>query len=191
METPFDKALAFVLHFEGGESSDPDDAAAAQVEQGEVHTKYGITQETYNRHRYEAGEPRQPVAKIKKDEAAQIYLTDYWHKNHLDAVACYAPLLAMCLFDGAVQHGRNVMLWQQTVGADSDNVLGPQTLGQTETRVKVAGEARVMAAYLARRATYYQQQIKLNPKNQKFMKGWRRRVNELCRTVGVDPVWPV
>jgi len=97
----------------------------------------------------------------------------------------------MCLFDGAVQHGKNVQLWQRTVQAEPDGVVGPETLNKTEHRVKLVGEPLVMAAYLDRRAGYYQQIITLNPSQKKFRNGWRRRVNELCREVGVDPVWSV
>jgi lysozyme family protein len=191
VETAFDRALAFVLRQEGGASRNPNDAASSQVAEGEVHTNYGVTQNAYDAHRYRKGIPRQSVALIHLDEVATVYLEDYWRKNHLDDVACYAPKLAMCLLDGAVQHGKNPFLWQYTVGADSDGVIGPETLGLTKDRVEIAGEDRVMAAYLMRRKGYYEQIIRLSPQNEKFRKGWRRRVNELCREVGVEPVWPV
>lgn len=193
METAFDKALAFVLRFEGGLSKDAVDPAALQVDPGEVHTAYGITQATYDAHRYRAGEARQSVALIKRDEVAHVYLNDYWKAYRLDEVAHHAPNFAMCLFDGYVQHrpDNNTKLWQRSVQSEPDGIVGPNTLMKTEYRVSVVGEPLVCAAYLERRYGLYAQIIRNDPPLQKFRKGWRRRLNELCRTVGLDPVWPV
>ncbi|RTH00928.1 hypothetical protein CSW50_10075 [Thermus scotoductus] len=92
----FERALAFVLRWEGGYSDHPDDPGGA--------TNYGITQATYDAWRKRQGLPTRPVREISMDEVRAIYRTRYWDP----LPARYAekdPPLALALFDYAVNSG--------------------------------------------------------------------------------------
>lgn len=90
----FSDALAFVLKWEGGYTVSPGDPGGA--------TNMGITQFTYDSWRRSRGLPKQSVAHLTREEAAEIYRTRYW-----DAVGCSTmpPALALMAFDCAVNQG--------------------------------------------------------------------------------------
>lgn len=92
----FERALAFVLRWEGGYSDHPDDPGRG--------TNYGITQRTYDAWRERQGMLTRPVREISMEEVRAIYRTRYWDP----LPARYAerdPALALALFDLAVNSG--------------------------------------------------------------------------------------
>lgn len=92
----FQRALAFVLRWEGGYVDHPQDPGGA--------TNMGITQATYDRWRRSQGLPTRPVRDISREEAAAIYRVWYW----APLAARYAkqdPALALALFDLSVNSG--------------------------------------------------------------------------------------
>lgn len=90
----FDRALAWVLRWEGGYSDHPDDPGGA--------TNMGITQSTYDAWRSARGLPRRSVRDITRDEVAQIYRERYWQPTGCDGMP---PALALMAFDCAVNQG--------------------------------------------------------------------------------------
>lgn len=190
--TAFDRAMSFVSPWEGGISRDPTDRAAKKS-RSPIHTVAGITQETYDDWRLRKGDLPRPVAEIEADEIGAIYRHQYWREAWCDRVAddLKAESLALCLFDGAVQHGvsGSTRLWQRTVHAEADGVPGPKTLEQTARRIEGYGELPVCEAYLDRRVGIYADLIKRYPDQRKYRNGWRNRVNALCKAIGVSPVW--
>lgn len=92
----FDRALSFVLLWEGGYSNHPDDPGGA--------TNRGITQSTYNRWRKSKNLPEQDVRNITDDEVKAIYYEWYWKPLQVDDAN---PALAIIAFDSAVNHGVN------------------------------------------------------------------------------------
>jgi len=90
----FDKALSFVLKWEGGYSNHPEDPGGA--------TNLGITQSVYNSWRRSKGLPVQDVRNITREEAAQIYKERYWDPLQLDGAN---PAFQLAAFDAAVNHG--------------------------------------------------------------------------------------
>lgn len=90
----FERALAFVLRWEGGYSDHPDDPGGA--------TNYGITQATYDVWRRSNGLPTRPVREISMDEVRAIYRTRYWEPIRGDELP---PPLALATFDLAVNSG--------------------------------------------------------------------------------------
>lgn len=192
MQTAFDDAMAFVARWEGGFSRDPTDRAAGQA--GAIHTVAGVTQVTYDDWRLRVGDVPRPIAEIEADEVAAVYRLLYWREGWCDRVASdvRAERLALCLFDGAVQHGvsGSTRLWQRTVQAEPDGMPGPKTIERTLIHVGQLGQLIVCEAYLERRYGVYVELIKRNPEQQKFRNGWRNRLNSLCKEVGVPIVWP-
>jgi len=68
--TDFDRALAFVLRWEGGAVADPHDKGG--------RTNRGITQRTYNGWREGKGLDVEDVFLMSEEEAAEIYRNLYW-----------------------------------------------------------------------------------------------------------------
>jgi lysozyme family protein len=81
----FDRAVAFVIHEEGGYVNDPADPGG--------ETKFGISKRAY---------PSIDIKNLTVEQAKTIYRRDYWNPLQLDARK-YGP--ALCLFDCAVNQG--------------------------------------------------------------------------------------
>ena len=90
----FDRALAFVLRWEGGYSDHPEDPGGA--------TNMGITQGTYDAWRKRRGLPPRPVREITREEVAAIYRERYWAPLGCDKLPAD---LALMVFDCAVNQG--------------------------------------------------------------------------------------
>lgn len=137
MQTIWDKAIAFVLAYEGGyvnNSSDPG---------GE--TNFGISKRAY---------PNLDIKNLTIDQAKQLYHDDYWNAISGDELP---GDLAMAVFDCAVNQGVGmaIRLLQISLGVTVDGKIGPQT-------VKAAFEAYDGASttvwiFLLERAKAYMQ----------------------------------
>lgn len=90
----FEKALKFVLKWEGGYSNHKDDVGGA--------TNKGITQATYNTWLYSKGKNLKDVRNITDEEVKQIYYENYWLKAGCDKMSEKFAILA---FDTAVNMG--------------------------------------------------------------------------------------
>ena len=83
----FNKALGFVLKWEGGFVDNPDDLGG--------RTNKGITQSTYNAYLRNKGLANKDVKLISDNEVKDIYYNNYWLKTGCDrmtdkfAVACF------------------------------------------------------------------------------------------------------
>jgi hypothetical protein len=85
MKESFDKALSFVLSWEGGYSNDPNDAGG--------ETNFGISKRAY---------PNEDIKNMTMDRAMEIYRNDYWNACNCDDLPY--PL-DMVIFDTAVNMG--------------------------------------------------------------------------------------
>lgn len=136
MNTPdqnFLKVIPVLINLiEGGYVNDPADPGG--------ETKYGISKRSY---------PNLDIPNLTKAQAAQIYYTDYWLKEHCDAIPF--PLCAY-FFDTCVNQGgpEATKILQQTVGVNQDGKLGPITLAAA-TRLPAAQHY----LYLIHRLTHY------------------------------------
>lgn len=199
VETAFDRALAWLLHGgfgwrgEGGTSADPNDHAARDQPFGAIHTNFGITQDTYTDWRLKNGDVPAPVAQIDLAEVSAIYFTEFWRTAWCDQLAGKLGMadLALCLFDGQVQHrpADNIRLWQRVVRSTPDGVPGPLTLLMTDARRTQIGEAALCEAYLERRQGLYETLIIRDPTQAAERNGWKSRINALAQTVGLAPIW--
>ena len=198
VQTAFDRALAWLLHGghgwagEGGTSADPTDHAARTQPFGAIHTNYGITQDTYTDWRLAQGDVPAPVAEIDLAEVSAIYF-GLWRAAWCDQLAGKLGCadLALCVFDGVVQHGQGeaVRMWQRVARSTPDGVPGPLTLLMTDARRTHVGEPALCAAYLDRRHGFYEGLILRDPTQGRFRNGWRARLNALAATVGLAPLW--
>ena len=83
----FDKALKFVLKWEGGYSNDPRDPGG--------ETKYGISKRSY---------PKEDIKNMTLDRAKEIYYQNYWLKAGCDKLPFPFNIV---VFDTAVNMGRS------------------------------------------------------------------------------------
>ena len=84
MKENFEKALAFVLKWEGGETYDTGG-----------HTKFGISKNAH---------PDIDIENLTIEQAKEIYKRDYWDKMQLDNADNIADII---IFDSAVNCGVN------------------------------------------------------------------------------------
>lgn len=90
----FEKALKFVLKWEGGYVNNPNDKGGA--------TNKGITQTTYNNWLRSKGQNYKDVRNITDSEVKEIYYNNYWLKAGCDKMSEKFAILA---FDTAVNMG--------------------------------------------------------------------------------------
>lgn len=82
----FDKALKFVLKWEGGYSNDPNDPGG--------ETKFGISKRSY---------PELDISKLTLEQAKEIYYQNYWLKSGCNELPFPFNIV---VFDTAVNMGR-------------------------------------------------------------------------------------
>ena len=87
MKKDFEKAIKFVLKWEGGYSNDPNDPGG--------ETKYGISKRSY---------PELDISKLTLKQAKEIYYQNYWLKSGCDELPFPFNIV---VFDTAVNMGRH------------------------------------------------------------------------------------
>lgn len=156
----FDRAVEFILRYEGDVSNDPRDSGGL--------TKFGISQKAY---------PALDILGLTREGAIEIYRQKYW-----DLCKCSqlpAPL-GLILFDSAVNQGPTaaVRLFQKSLGVSADGMIGPETIAAS-FRVNLRATT---SEFIARRAYQYA----LHPEVGRFGLGWFRRLSE-CHQVSLEP----
>lgn len=160
-----DKFLPYInriLTNEGGYTTDRHDAGNwtdGVVGGGTLKgTKFGISAASY---------PSLDIANLTKDQAIEIYRTDFWLKIHADRLpdgVAYAAL------DGAVNSGvaRSIGWVQRAAGVLGDGVWGTETA----TAVGVASPVQLLIKYTALRLQFMTNASGWN----NYGKGWVARI---------------
>lgn len=158
---PFDRALQFVLGWEGGYVSHPRDPGGA--------TNLGITHRTLSdyRARFPAWGLPGDVRNLTKPQAAKIYRAGYWDPIRGDELPRGVGLL---VFDAAVNHGpaRAARWLQEAAGVRADGVIGPATI----SAARGATPATLIREFATLRALGYVATGNMAT----FGKGWMRRL---------------
>jgi lysozyme family protein len=158
----FDKAFDYVVGREGVYDDDPEDHGnwtggkkGVGVLKG---TKYGISAAAY---------PDFDIENLTLEMAKQIYRADYWDKAQCDN---WAPALALCVFDCAVNQGvgRALRCLQRAAGVNDDGKIGPHT----RAAVARLDPATAIEYFQAERILEYVQAATW----ERFKRGWMRRV---------------
>lgn len=167
----FDKALQFVLNWEGRSYEDADGADS-------------VTASEYAAFRLQHAIPVQDVRALTEDEARWLYRTHYWETMHCDAF--HFPV-ALTLFDSAVSVGvGRVTVWiERILGFEPDGGFGPMTLSAAKAFDAVNGDRALAKAILARRRTYYENVGAPGRPLHKFLNGWLERIADLERVAGL------
>lgn len=151
----FDRALEFVLRWEGGKVDDPHDKGG--------RTNRGITQRTYDGWRDDQGLPRRDVWDLEQDELEEIYRTLYWW------VGKSLPWpLNLVVFDSAVLFGPGrAGAW---LGAASWRDASP--------------EAQAWAILCFRRERH-RENVARDKSQARFWNGWINRLSALAVAAGL------
>lgn len=136
----YNKALKFVLKWEGGYVNDPDDKGGA--------TNKGITQGTYNGWLKSKGLQSKDVKFITSDEVAKIYYQNYWLKAKCNTMSKF---FAVICFDTAVNMGvsRVSQFLKYAEYKDPDKFLLARTAKYREF-AKVPSQAKFLRGWLNR-----------------------------------------
>ncbi len=153
----FKKALEFVLAAEGGYVNDPLDRGG--------ETNFGISKRAY---------PDVDIKNLTLRDASQIYHRDYWLECQCDKLPSQ---FAIAVFGSAVNHGsrRAIKILQQTLKVDVDGLIGQNTLAAASMQ----NNRYMLGRFLSFRSRYYLKIIIKRPSQEKFFRGWSRRLFEL------------
>lgn len=170
----FNDALDRTMMFEGGYVDDPVDRGGK--------TKYGISENIWKE--YHGNKPPYPIQNITKYDATTIYRNWYWLRPKLNLIDETMPELAIHMFDACVNHGQgNAIKFLQEAcnffGSKLvvDGIMGPKTLTAARNfESKQDYRNALIATYLFMRAKKYESILKNNPSQQKFAKGWMKRL---------------
>jgi lysozyme family protein len=173
----FYDALQFTLSMEGGLSRDPRDPGNA----GGRATLYGITQKSYDHWRQKRGDPTQDIMKITHCEREALYYEEYFISSRCNLLP---PKLAVALFDTAVHTGpsRAVKLLQKALGIAADGKFGSLTL---QASIHQPLE-KLLNHFLKERKNFYELLSQKKPALQRFLRGWRNRIELLQQKLQSD-----
>ena len=160
------KALTKLFGIEGGYVNDPDDPGG--------ETKYGICKRSY---------PHVNIKALTIEQASEIYHKDFWGTLRLDQIQ--NQTIAEELLDTAVNCGvgTSARIAQEAVNLTNypdpdieiDGKVGPATLAA------INGHKSLPAYYKALNGVQFVRHmgiVKRHPKQEKYFRGWLRRVFE-------------
>lgn len=161
----FDRAMKFVLRWEGGYVNHPSDPGG--------ETNFGIAKRSH---------PDVDIANLTEEGAKEIYKEEYWKKVKGDDLP---DAIAVAVMDYAVNSGtsRSAKTLQRVVGAGADGAIGPATLAKVAAAVEADGEKAVAQAIVMQRSDFLSDLVKRKPEMAAFLKGWMRRTHSLMAEV--------
>jgi lysozyme family protein len=157
----FEAAIELVLDKEGGFTNNPRDRGGP--------TNFGITAKTYAAFhgRDPATVTEQEIRELTREQAIEIYRTNYWNAGRCDSLP---PGIDLSVFDFGVNAGMrtSVGLLQAIAGVEQDGSIGPITLAA----VGACDPPTIIRQFSDRRLDYYRSM----PDFDAFGRGWTARV---------------
>lgn len=170
------KILApFILKWEGGFVNDPVDRGGA--------TNKGVTIATWRQVGYDKdGDGDIDVDDLRlltqDDAVKRVLKPHYWDRWRGDEIRSQS--VANILVDwvwGSGAHG--IKIPQRVLGVAQDGIVGPKTLAALN-----AQDPRVFFGKIkAERETFFRRIVAGNPSQNRFLKGWLNRLNDLKFTI--------
>lgn len=165
------KLLApFILSWEGGFVNDKDDLGGA--------TNMGVTIATYEAYCRKKGYPRPTVDRLKsltKHEWIEILKTMYWDKWSADFIK--SQPIANILVDWVWASGKNgIVIPQKILGVKPDGIVGIKTLAAIND---FNNQELLFSSIKKARIDFIDRICTKRPANNKFKKGWLRRINSI------------
>lgn len=149
----FSTVIDKLLTHEGGYVNDPKDPGG--------ETNFGISKKSF---------PNVNIAGLTLEQAKQIYFDRYWKGNNIDLLPQH---LRYIVFDTAVNMGGRtaVIMLQKLIGVNRDGRIGPMTAK--------AAQNLPIGAYANARIMRYNFLVARNGNLKKFLRGWKKRVNDV------------
>lgn len=149
----FNIAIPIVLRNEGGYVWDANDSGG--------ETKYGISKRSY---------PNLDIKNLNVAQATVIYLKDFWKFGGINDQD-----VANKLFDSYVNMKHiAIKLIQRLVNVPQDGEYGPAT----ERAINQYDPGMLLAHFKESLINHYQNIVKANPAEGKFLVGWLRRAQQ-------------
>jgi lysozyme family protein len=187
--TPFEEAFKKTLGHEGGYVCDPDDTG-------------GETYKGISRNNWPSWEGWKIIDKAKRprrkfpkcldtnekltEEVQEFYKGEFWDKLKGDEVAAKSRMVAIELFDTAVNcgHKRAIKFLQRSLTMNGygfygkvldDGKIGDLTLNALDV-VLPKYESQIVKGQNGEQYTNYVRIVKRRPANKKFFRGWLKRI---------------
>ena len=159
-----------ILKWEGGYVNDPDDLGG--------ETNKGVTFKTYKLYKKKRGLPEPSLGdlmRLSDEEFEDILKTMYWNACKADFIESQS--VANAIVDWAWHSGTATAVKeiQKVLNVTADGVIGNVTLAAINSRSPLPLFGAIQQARIA----YLERICNARPANQKFMKGWLRRVHDL------------
>lgn len=128
-------------------------------------TKYGIAKKP---------NPQLDITHMDWEGAKAVYFSNYWLNSKCDKMN---GRLAALQFDGAIQHGPGTAskFIQRAIGVDDDGSIGSVTLAALATKDPIA----ICNLVCNQREKFYINIVANDATQDRFLKGWLRRVSEM------------
>lgn len=158
--------IPFILKWEGGYAEIKGDRGGA--------TNKGVTLSTYQSV-FGKNKTKSDLKNISDSEWSTIYKKYFWDKCGADKITDQS--VANILVDYAWNSGvsRAIKDVQTIVKTSADGVVGNKTISAINT----SNSKELFNKIKNRRIEFYNNIVKSNPSQSKFLKGWTNRVNSL------------
>lgn len=119
------------------------------------------------------------IRNMPKGNAVAIYKKNYWDKVKGDSIKDYA--VALLIFDAAVNSGISnaVKLAQKILGIAQDGIAGNEFI----KHLNGFDSKKFTSEYLKGREAFYRKIVENNPKQEVFLRGWLKRVEDNAKLV--------
>ncbi len=157
----FDRAMEFVLRWEGGLVDHESDPGGL--------TNFGIAKRSH---------PDVDIKNLTEEQAKEIYRADYWDKIKGDQLPA---AVAVAVMDYAVNSGvtRASRALQRVVHAGVDGQIGPNTISQVMAATANRSNQEVAQDVVMQRSDFLSGLVTKKPELTVFLKGWMRRTHSL------------
>jgi len=152
---PIDRAFAWILGVEGGDSNDPLDPGG--------RTRFGISATAH---------PEVDLENLTPEQAKAIYQRNYWNPCRCSELP---ESIALAVFDCAVNQGVPAAgrLLQRSLGIPEDGVIGPATTKAAQAALP----SEIVTRFVCYRWDRYYSTPQ--PQRDRFLRGWTHRVVRL------------
>lgn len=167
-----DKLAPFILKWEGGFVDDPIDLGGA--------TNMGVTISTWRRVGYDkTGDGVIDIEDLKlltpEEVVHKVLKPHYWDRWKADQIKNQS--IADILVDWVWASGRHgIVRPQRLLGVSADSIVGPKTL---EAINSYTDQYRLFNLIREDRLRFVDEIVKARPANRRFVKGWKKRINDI------------
>lgn len=154
-----------VLKWEGGWANDPHDSGGC--------TMKGITIATFRKY-YGKTKTCNDLRKLTDNQWDTIFIQGYWNRWSADKIKSQS--IANLLVDWVWTSGvYGIKYPQQVLGVVADGLVGPKTIAAINN---YPNQKELFEKLWNRRKKHFEAIVKNNPTQQKFLKGWLRRLSD-------------